>query len=423
MLRDYISLSKDGRTFLNQSLDLFASYLFGQTVELGAFAVGKSAEHELDETGYFLRELEARHAIACCIRFKEIINRIERSVSSVSVLTNSESKGAIKGRLNIPKYLSRRIKQRSFPRTYPIIINEELPNTPENALVCYALRGLTLQLSRSPFHRSYAEGRLSAQLYGWMKSHLNRLPWAEVNRAASLQRLQRETLQRIRKRQTGNDFAYESLVEWVHEWQVDVSKLGDSQKSQIIDGLLAFPSGDFFWEKVFEVWCLQEVAKALEALGCKRLYEPQPLYKRTSLPIYVFNYKGKLLEIWFQKQLPIEKASWRYTNGNSLRGIPDISISTKTFSPLLLDAKFRKVKTDTRSEEVYKLLGYAENFNGVFDGNAFHGILIFFGDETAENKLVGPNNGQISLLVANSENLVEFSPLLRNQLQNWLDRL
>ena len=168
---------------------------------------------------------------------------------------------------------------------------------------------------------------------------------------------------------------------------------------------------------------MQELAKALEARGCERLHEPQPLYKRNSLPIYVFRYKDRILEIWFQKQLPIESASWRYINGNPLRGIPDITIYTKGFSPLLLDAKFRTVKTETRSEEVYKLLGYAENFKRVFENNLFQGILIFVGEETTENKLIGPNNGQISLLVANPENLAEFLPLLDTHLQNWLDRL
>lgn len=416
-------MNKYGRTLLNQTLDLFSSYLFGQTVELDAVSVGVSSDQEFDETTRFLNELEGRHAIACGLRLKEIINLIERSVSSISVLTSSESKGAIKGRLNIPKYLSRRTKHTSLPRTYPILINEELPNTPENALASYALRGLMQQLGRSPFPRSYAEGLASSNLYSWGRSRLKRLPWVEVQRLASIPRLQRESLQRIRKRQTGNDFAYQSLVEWTYEWQINAALLGDNQRLQVLEGLLAFPIGDFFWEKVFEVWCLKEVAKALEACGCEEIEKCQPLHKRGALPIYTFKYRDRVLEIWFQKQLSPEKADWNYINGNSLRGIPDITIHTKDFSPLILDAKLRIVKTNTRSEEVYKLLGYAENFKKVFEKKPFYGVLIFVGEELNTNILVGPNNGEISMVVVNPESPEGFGSALKSVCLKWLNHL
>jgi hypothetical protein len=403
-------------------LDLFASYLFGKTVELEAIPLGIIGEAIEDETTHFLRELEGRHAIACGIKFKEILNAIERSVSSTSVLRRAESKGAIRGRLDIPQYIARRATQRSLTRTYPIIINEEVPNTPENALARLVMRGLAIQLGRSPFPRNFAEGRASLALYGWVRSHLQRLPWADVRRVAPIQLLQRESLQRIRKRQTGNDFAYAALIKWSEEWQADISRLGAQGKEKILNGLLAFPVGDFFWEKVFEVWCLYEVVQSLVRCGANILDGPEPLHRRGRGPIYRFSFNEKEIEVWFQRQLPMGDSRWYYnTSRKPLRGIPDIVISDGLNVPLVVDAKFRQASSDTRSEETYKLLGYAENFRNAYRDRGFQGVLVFVGDSSSESFLVGPNNGRLSLIVADKRlEMREIHDYFDNSIRAWL---
>jgi len=409
---------------LLQALDLFASYLFGRTVELEATPVGIADEIRGDETSRFLRELESRHAIACGVRLKEVINAIERAASSTSALRRAESKGVIRGRLDIPQYIARRAAHKSLPRTYPVVVTEEAPDTPENVLVRQVLRGLASQLSSSPFPRSFVEGMLSLTLFGWTRSHLQRLPWVEIRRVAPIQLLQRETLQRIRKRQTGNDLAYTALIEWSQEWQVDVSKIGTAGKERVLDGLLAFPVGDFFWEKVFEVWCLREVVESLQRCGCNITAGPEPLHRRGRGPIYRLTIDEQELEVWFQRQLPMGSGLWHYeSSGDTLKGIPDIVITSKSNVPLVIDAKFRKVFSESRSEETYKLLGYAENFRDAYKDNGFHGVLIFIGDDCSEKVIVGPANGRLSIIVV-AENMENnnFNNYFDNSMKAWLSR-
>lgn len=415
-------MSEAGRTFLLQALDLLASYLFGRTVELEATPVGVADEKRDDETSRFLRELECRHAIACGVRLKEIMNAVERAASGTSAVRRTESRGVIRGRLDIPQYIARRAAHKTLPRTYPVLVNEEIPDTPENVLARQVLRGLSSQLGQSPFPRSYAEGRLGLALYAWARSRLQRLPWSEIRRVAPIQLLQREAIQRIRKRQTGNDAAYAALVEWSREWQVDVSKIGSTGKQRVLDGLLAFPPGDFFWEKVFEVWCLREAVESLQRCGFSIALGPEPLHRRGSGPIYSLTDGEQVIKVWFQRQRPLGAGLWRYAvSGNLLRGIPDIVITGENKVPLLIDAKFRKANSESRPEETYKMLGYAENFRATYGGKGFHGLLAFIGDTSAETVLHGPGDGRLSLIfVQEGTRDNAFQGYFDNSMRAWL---
>jgi hypothetical protein len=243
-----------------------------------------------------------------------------------------------------------------------------------------------------------------------------------VHRVAPIQLLQRESLQRIRKRQTGNDFAYAALVEWSQEWQADVSKLGAEGREKILNGLLAFPVGEFFWEKVFEVWCLREVVMSLERCGAKIVIGPEPLHRRSAGPIYRLRLKEKEIEVWFQRQLPMGTARWQYASSEKqLRGIPDIVISDGINVPLVVDAKFRKAKSESRSEETYKLLGYAENFRDAYGERGFQGILVFIGESSLETLLIGPYHGRLSLIVVDELiQMREIENYFDNAIRAWL---
>jgi predicted component of viral defense system (DUF524 family) len=139
--------------------------------------------------------------------------------------------------------------------------------------------------------------------------------------------------------------------------------------------------------------------------------DPVSLEYRHNSPIYKFEWNDTKLEVWFQSQHPLKSPEWRYRdNDRPLTGIPDIIISSNNHSPLIIDAKFREVQTDlnenavtmeTRSEETYKMLGYAENFRRSFEIRGFHGIIILVGEHSTEKVMVGPDNGRISLFVIN----------------------
>jgi len=411
--------------FLFEALDLVATYLFSQSVALEATPVGAlvGKTQRDDETTRFLQYLEARHALACAMRLRPIVSGIESGLSSRGKLARVVSKGAIRGRLDVPRYLAGRT-QRTLPRTYPLIANEATPDTPENTLVVQSLRGLARQLGMNRFPRSTAEGQASLGLYDWTRRRLRRWPWAEVTTQDPIDRLRRQTLLRTRKRQTGNELAYGSLLEWLAEWQVDVSRLGSQDLNRVVDGLLAFPIDDFFRNKVFEVWCLREIAQSLVRCGCVPLDEPRPLHQRHVGPVYQLQRGSSRFGIWFQSQRPLGTPRWHYDDtGRPLSGIPDIIVSTDGRAPLVADAKLRGARPQGRSEETYKMLGYHENFRDSAARAGFRGLLVFAGSGNSGRTLAGPYGGRLSLLVVDHalELKRDIQELFDSVIREWLD--
>jgi hypothetical protein len=60
---------------------------------------------------------------------------------------------------------------------------------------------------------------------------------------------------------------------------------------------------------------------------------------------------------------------------------------------MIIDAKYRYAAGETRAEETYKLLGYAENFRTTMV--PFWGVLCFVGPTVADNSLNGPLGGRL----------------------------
>lgn len=412
------------RKLLLSCLPQLASYLFDQNSALGPFPVGwRALGHERDELDLFLDELVGRHAIACGQRFGEIVSAIERRVSLVVLVLQEDSRGAVRGRLDPQRYLARRAVNVSLPRTYPVLVNRNEPQTPENALVCGCLSALVMQLTRAPFTKNTAEGQASGVIRSWAAARLRRDPWATVRRRDLLSRLVRESEQRIRKRQTGNDESYAALVRWVDEWLADPHRLGVETQQAIVNGLLSFPAGKPFWQKVFEIWCVQQAEESLQRLGWI-VQNREPLHRRSAGPISRFSKGGENIELWFQRQDPLGDAYWKYEASGMLRGIPDIVLThSRDCSPLLVDAKYRYAVGDTRSEETYKFLGYAENFRSAFS-TGFFGILCFVAENAGATTLLGPNDGETTLLRCNDhlEEMALYRTELDKAMMKWLGR-
>jgi hypothetical protein len=395
----YTTLSEAyGRLFLLEALDLVASYFFNRTVQLEASPIGLESTKPQDDTGRFLAELEGRHVVACAMLLRKILPDIERRLSDTSALNSDVSYGTLYGRLDVQSYIRSRHTRRALPRTYPVLITERSAETPENVLVVQALRGLERQLAATTFPITSAEGQARTAVYDWLRARSRRWPWAVLKRRGPTELLLRETGTRLRKHQTGNDVTYASLLDWYAEWQVDLSRLGSKGKTTVIDGMLAFPAGEFFWNKVFEVWCLQAVAESLLRCGCVRVSGPLPLYYRDEGPIYTYSYGTKGITVWFQRQRPLGTPRWRYSGG-PLTGIPDMILVSEGASPLVIDAKYKTTVTQTRSEETYKMLGYAENFGLSVAPTTYYGLILLVGPEPIFNSLSGPNEGRLALVV------------------------
>ncbi|MFL5962268.1 MAG: hypothetical protein ACJ757_05180 [Gaiellaceae bacterium] len=128
-----------------------------------------------------------------------------------------------------------------------------------------------------------------------------------------------------------------------------------------------------------------------------------------------------MAEIWFQRQKPVGDPRWRYLGGGPLTGIPDLVVTMEERSPLVVDAKYRSMRTDTRSEETYKMLGYAENFRETATATGFEGLLLFPGSKSRVTELTGPEDGHLSLVAVEPEaERAEAEAALDGVIASWL---
>ena len=350
--------------------------------------------------------LRSRHAIACGLKLKPILEALERGVSFVSRVVRSESKGAIFGRLDLQLYLSRRSTNLSWPRTFPILVMENSPETPENQLIVDTLRQLARRLNEAGGIESTAEYIYSLDLLRWSRERQHREPWSHVRPSRGAERLKRETEHRIRKRQTGNEPAYLRFLDWYDQWQVDASRLDSALTENIVALILAFPPGEFFEDRVFEVWCLHQVIESFRRCGASVIFGPRPLSERLKHAICEMQYKGHRFQIWFQLALPSDFARWEYLHSSgTLRGTPDITVLSDDGAKLFIDAKRREVKTRTRSEETYKALGYLENFRALFETRLFWFALCFLSEEDLFTEIATERGDRIFLLGAHPVDL------------------
>lgn len=413
-----------GKRFLSEALPLVASYFSGEQVSLSATAVDLGDDVDA-EALLFSKQIRLRYALACCAALIPLIHRIERGVSTANRMVRAETKGAIRGRLDIPRYVARRSKSLSWPKTYPVLVTEESPNTPENALASRVLRNLQSRLNAAIAPPKSAEA-LKAQLYRhWIAGRLRRDPWRDVCNSSSPQRLRMETSRRIARRQTGNEPAYTDLLRLIDDWRLIGSELGGAVNTdKFTRAFLAFPSDEGFLDRIFEIWCLRELASALIRHGAHLIDGPQPLTKNRSVPIYTFLLEDKQIEIWFQKSLPTAHARWAYdTTGQPLRGIPDITVIGNGTHYLLVDAKNRTVKQRTRPEETYKILGYFENFCSLLDDAANWAILSFVSYNGFSQQLSSTGGHQLLLTSAHpmTSDECSFSSQIDSGLSAWIN--
>jgi hypothetical protein len=392
------------RRFVREALPLLSSYLYSENVTLEPTEVEIGAEYP-DEYQEFASLLRMRHAVACGLRLKPILEAVERGTSHFSEIIRSESKGDIAGRLDIPLYLSRRGMNMSWPRSFPVLIAADTPNTPENQLIAETLRQFGRRLNESPFHEASAERAYSLNLLRWTREQLHSEPWSRVASVRGTDRLRRETEHRLRKRQTGNEPAYLQFLAWHDQWIFDASQSNTEQTEDFVKLLLAFPPGEFFEDRVFEVWCLHQVIESFRRTGAVLVDGPRALTERSHHSICEMRYGNYRFEIWFQKGLPTASARWQYlTTRRPLQGIPDITVLGTDGRRLLIDAKRREVVSQTRPEETYKMLGYLENFRTIFTTSPFWGVLCFLSQSALYNEIVADGGHKLFLVGAHDQN-------------------
>lgn len=354
-------------------------------------------------------EAAVRHAMACALVLQPLIRELEPNVSRVAVRHRTEAVGALRGRLDVPRYVQRRAtSRRQVVRSYPVIAIDRRPSTPENRLVVSLFSVLARRLADSPFPAGSGETLLARELRIWLARRARRSPWSEVPRGTSLNRALAEAAQRVDRRQTGSDRLYGRVVAIARDLVVE-----GGADAAVRERMLALPTGESFWNTVFEVWCLGRVKAALEAFGYPADRPPRPLHEIASdEPSDVHG----AIQVWFQRQHPMGKSRWRDAQTeDALRGIPDVVLTTEGRPPLLIDAKFRWTETARRSEEVYKLLGYGENFGLP----RLHGALIFPGSTTGQVVYEKPGGGRLASVVYDGDDTSLLSSLTET-VSAWL---
>lgn len=409
------------RRFVREALPLLSSYFYSEQVLLEPTDVEVS-DGTGDEYQAFANLIRMRHAVACGLKFKPILEAIRRGYSQSSEIVCSESKGAIFGRLDIPLYLNRRGTNLSWPRTFPVLIAQATASTPENQLVVDTLRQIVYRLNGAGRFEASAERTYCLNLLRWGREQLHSEPWDSVSPSRSAARLRREAEHRLRKRQTGNEPAYGQFLDWYRQWSFDASHSSPEESENLVDLLLAFPPGDFFGDRVFEIWCLHQVIESLRRSGAKMVDGPRLLSERANHSICAMTYEGYQFEIWFQRALSPTAAGWKYVHSQeSLRGIPDITVLGNDGRRLLIDAKRREVRTQTRSEETYKMLGYLENFRSLFEATPFWGALCFLSNSELFTEVAGGGN-RIVLVGAHTDDprICAFGGRMDTLVSEWL---
>ncbi|MGS1005428.1 hypothetical protein [Burkholderia glumae] len=254
---------------------------------------------------------------------------------------------------------------------------------------------------------------------------MKRDPWAEVKFGASLQRLYLEAARRVARRQTGNEAAYTSLIEFLKDSGLVGEEFAGATSSEgFVDLILSFPADQAFLDRIYEIWCIRAIGFALEKVGACLREGPVPMTESRRRPIYSFELYGNKIEIWFQRALPKQGAEWVYeSNGMALRGIPDVSIILNDFHYLLFDAKNRAMTGATMSEETYKMLGYFENFKSILSSPTSWGVVAFISDNASLRSLKSRNERQLELISAHSSSSLDcsFERQISGILTRWFD--
>ncbi|WP_163020331.1 hypothetical protein [Pseudomonas viridiflava] len=417
---------RQGRRFLKEALPLISSYFSGETVELAGVSTPLGQDSD-PESSAFVDLIRFRHAIACCEELFPIVQKIEGGLSSVTDTTRAETRGVMRGRLDIPRYVARKSSYSSWPKTYPILVTRENASTPENELVVRIFRTLLSRLPVARFPKNSAEVALARRYKSWMRGRLKRDPWVTISCNSSLPRLYMEASRRIARRQTGNEQAYLSLVNLIRDWQLVGDELaGGVSSEKFVDSLLSFPSDQYFLDRIYEVWCIRAVADALIQLGGELIDSPCKMTESKRRPIYVIEFASTRIEIWFQSALRSEGGGWFYeSTGRALRGIPDITIVANGSHRIIIDAKNKMVTGTTRSEETYKMLGYFENFSEDLGRRENWGVLAFVSINGFSRSLKSTNGRFLELISAHPSVLEEctFARDIKSILKRWIDTI
>lgn len=413
----------------------FVNQYFSSCMPTSAATALSYAQNWDDKLKKAEKELLLRVTLANISKLRSIVVRIERNLSYNYQNNNVDIKGEIKGTLRVNEYFKRKGMQQT-PKLFPCVVKQRTHNTPENIFFIFAIRKVIKQIKYyQSFIRTLGETKSSesqlldehlkyfmsitkkAYYYdcveivnGIMQKYNNNFPY-ELQNMFEL---------RLRKRQMLNVESYKAL--W--KWYITFCKYSLSFSGEAIAETLIY--NEEFSDKLFELWLLHGIEKVF--INDYKFEKLDQNHLKDRHDSYIFKVKtnnDKLIEIYFQRGKDLfwdntTRSKWKYkrsTEDEPLIAIPDIIIKYNENKLVLVDAKNRIRVQRQNSDEIYKMLGYYENFSEYINrkyGKSFryNSALLFRNDSFAFKEKVHTDYGDEMLALS-------FSPQDDYQLNKY----
>jgi hypothetical protein len=328
--------------------------------------------------------IRLRAALSAARQLDPLLHQIARRLSFRYTRLADESVGAVRGRLDVQRYVRARTR-RDVPKRYPVHVLERRHGTPENILAVYAAAWVRRELltvrARLVLPTGAPEIAEIQERTGALTRALHNPLLADAIRAAENLWLRGDLeilLDEVEARIEGGHIAapepYAELVAWVRGFGTNAEVAGGRVEWAFYD--------DRFDSRLFEIWLLERLAAALErALGLAP--QRKPLWARNATPTYTWKLATSSIRIHFQWALSqMSKPVWvRTSTGRPLDGIPDITVllttSLRGEAAVIIDAKLRQ-RDSGPTEEIYKLLGYLYNRG---PDNTARGAIVYYAPE------------------------------------------
>lgn len=333
-----------------------------------------------------LAALRLRVALVAGDRLIAVLRNVVSSANFRYEQIRDEHVGHLRGRLDTVRYLRER-GRRTVPRRYPVRNLRRSSVTPENVLAAAALRWLIRELDTSVAIVAPPATGAETQKAAAVRADLIRLgshvvlrdanhTAEQVRRRERLPALLDNVEARIRAGHVSRPDKYRKLTAWIRQ-SVLAQPLAQSGDIEA-----AFYGPDFD-DKLFELWCLTKTAEALTvALGEPNTRNANLLVRRPA-PLFAWDAGADRVELYFQPSLANlsgKTGRWCYhPTGEAFRGFPDIGARCRhvdgSTDIVLIDAKLRRRNRRAPAEEIYKMLGYLNNVEGLkirLGGIVFH---------------------------------------------------
>jgi hypothetical protein len=357
----------------------------------------------------FAWALRLRVTLAQARRMEGVLHAIAHHPSFRYSQVADEAIGAVRGHLDLQRYLKQRAR-RDVPPRYPIRVVERNMSTPENILLMYAVGSLVEVLRGAPAASIPTRSREALELTDRLSSLTRTLHHPtfhgaleqarNVARRDAIDDLVEAVEQRLASARVANVEAYQLLLDLLHDIRTPFEGAGDTVEWLGHDAR--------FDTRLYEIWTLQLTHDALVRAFNDPDVGPRALTTRGKDATSSWRIASAILSLHFQPPLSAlgnGDPVWIYTDpDNPLSGYPDVAcIIEERPRPkglVIVDAKLRQ-RESPPAEELYKLLGYFENLPHL---TYPAGAIVFYSPgNVTSRKLKRAGGGQALLIGADPE--------------------